>query len=325
MQYVKLQNKLRIEGFIVQLIVTAALLLLPFYNPVIAKASADEKIGNLVFDAMKEIEENHKSFLERAKVTKIERETALAERENVKKQYDKARPGSLDKTEFHARFSLTQAKVYRALFEETKLTHAVSKRQLSILNRLNNAIDSGQTQANIDGVNSVIEASKPFLENGKSLLVSLSEYRNRIQDPIINSKLNGAYDTARMLSNYVKHIEKGRTNKYASHLLLKQKISDLIEQLNALYVQTDIFMSMIKDKTTVLKMINELAASESAIKVLVTGSNAVNHLSSDVMKPLMDILITSDEHMELLITGVLDDPNEITNKGNSQEWAQPNF
>lgn len=290
------------------------------------KVLADEKIGNLVFSAMKKIQDTHENFLGDVKEVKAEREKAIAERRAVKKQYEKAKAGSLDKREFHARFSYAQAKVYRALYDEAKLTHQVAAKQLAILNRLNDSITSGEAEINARAAISVVEAAKPFLENGKSLLTSLAQYRNKISDPVINSKLNAAYDTARMLSRYVEHIEKGKTNKYASQLVLKQKVVELIEQLNALYVQTDIFTAMIRDKTTVLKMINELAASEAAIWAVADGRKVIGQFSSNVMTPLMDILNESDEDLTSLVAGVLDDDHQgIETPGQVQNWTKPNF
>ncbi len=287
---------------------------------------ADERTGNLVFNAMKKIQETHEVFLGDIEKIKADREAAIAERAAVKKQYEKARDGSLDQREFHARFSYAQAKVYRALFNEAKLTRKVAAKQLGILNKLNDSITSGEAEINAKGAISVVEAAKPFLNNGKSLLTSLAQYRDKITDPIINSKLNAAYDTARMLSKYVEHIEKGKTSKYASQLVLKQKVEELIGQLNALYVQTDIFMDMLRDKTTVLKMINQLAASEAAIWVVSDGNKVIQQLSNDVMSKLMDVLSESDEDLTALVSGVLDDDHQdIETSGYVQNWTNPNF
>ena len=287
---------------------------------------ADERTGNLVFNAMKKIQETHEVFLGDIEKIKADREAAIAERAAVKKQYEKARDGSLDQREFHARFSYAQAKVYRALFNEAKLTRKVAAKQLGILNKLNDSITSGEAEINAKGAISVVEAAKPFLNNGKSLLTSLAQYRDKITDPIINSKLNAAYDTARMLSKYVEHIEKGKTSKYASQLVLKQKVEELIGQLNALYVQTDIFMDRLRDKTTVLKMINQLAASEAAIWVVSDGNKVIQQLSNDVMSKLMDVLSESDEDLTALVSGVLDDDHQdIETSGYVQNWTNPNF
>lgn len=286
---------------------------------------ADEKIGNLVFNAMRKIQETHNDFLGDVKEIKDERKAAISEREAVKKQYKKAKEGTLDKREFHARFSYSQAKVYRALYDEAKLTHQVARKQLRVLNRLNESVISGEAEMSAKAAQSVVETARPFLENGKSLLVSMAQYRHKIADPIINSKLNAAYDTARMLSNYVKHIEKGKMGRGASQLVLKQKMAELIEQLNALYVQTDIFMAMIRDKTTVLKMINELAAAEAAIWAVSDGKKVIAQLSTDVMSPLMDTLNESDEDLNSLVYDILDGNQGTEISVSSQRWSNPNL
>jgi len=289
------------------------------------KALADEKTGNLVFNAMKKLQDTHQTFLRDVKEIKANRKAAVTERDLVKEQYKKAQDNTLDRREFHARFSYAQAKIYRALYDETKLTHQVAGKQLRILKGLNISVTSGKTKMSAKGAMAVVEAAKPILKNGRSLLASLSKYRGMITDPAINSKLNAAYDTTRMFSNYLKQIETGSSNRYASQLVLKQKLAELIEQLNALYVQTDIFMAMLRDKTTVLKMINQLAASEAAIWAVSDGNRIVAQLSSNVMLPLMDILNESDEDLNLLINGVLDDHQGMETPGVSQRWINTGF
>lgn len=309
-------------GRLLDIAVVILVIIIVFFT----EAQADEKTGNLVFNAMKQIQDTHKTFLGDVKGIKTIRAEAIAEREAVKKQYEKASEGSLDKREFHARFSLAQAKVYRALYDEAKLTNQVSARQLAILNKLNDSISADGGGMNERGAIKIIEATKPFLQNGKTLLTSLADYRHRITDPVVNSKLNAAYQTAKMLSSYVDQLEKGRTNKYASHLILKQKIAELIDQLNALYVQTDIFMGMIQDKTTVLKMINQLAASEAAICAVSDGKKAIGSLSVDVILPLIDVLNESDDELNTLVAGVLDDEDQsVGSNGIVQEWTNLNF
>jgi len=286
---------------------------------------AGEKIGNLVFNAMKEIQETHRTFLSDVKQIRMDRGTAISEREAVKNKYEKAKEGTLDKKEFHARYSYSQAKVFRALYDEAKLTRKIAGKQLMILNRLKDSITSEKTGINAKVATSVVNASKPFLENGKSLLSSLSKYRDKITDPVINSKLNAAYDTARMLSRYVKHIENGRTSKYASQQVLQQKVTELIEQLNALYVQTDIFMAMVRDKSTLLKIITELAASDAAISILVEGRRTIDQLSDSIMSPLMNELIGSDQNLDTLFAGVFENHQGSFKPAGSQKWTNLNF
>jgi len=120
--------------------------------------------------------------------------------------------------------------------------------------------------------------------------------------------------------------EKGNTNKYASQLVLKQRVVELVEQLNALYVQTDIFMGILRDKTTVLKMINQLAASEAAIWAVSEGGKDISQLSGNVMASLMDVMNESDMDLNTLISGVLEDNGKAFEAStNNYDWANPKF
>ena len=110
------------------------------------KALADEKTGNLVFNAMKKLQDTHQTFLRDVKEIKANRKAAVTERDLVKEQYKKAQDNTLDRREFHARFSYAQAKIYRALYDETKLTHQVAGKQLRILKGLNISVTSGKTK-----------------------------------------------------------------------------------------------------------------------------------------------------------------------------------
>ena len=286
---------------------------------------ADEKTGNLVFNAMKKLQETHQVFLGDARKIKADRKAAVVDRNAVREQYKNAKAGSLDKREFHARFSFAQAKVYRALYDQAKLTHQVAGKHLGILNRLNKSVVLGETRMNAKSAMSVIEAAKPLLESGRSLLISLARSRHKINDPVINSKLSAAYDTAQMYSRYLNQIKNGWANKNTSQLLVRRKLAELIEQFNALYVQTDIFMAMLRDKTIVLKMSNEVAAAESAILALSDGTEILTQLSSDIMTPLMDNLDESDEDLELLIDGNIDGRRDYQPQGDSQRWTNANF
>ena len=290
-----------------------------------SRVLADEKTGTLVFNAMKKLQETHQVFLGDARKIKANFKTAVADRNAVRKQFKKAKAGTLDKRDFHAQFSLAQAKVYRALHDQAKLTHQVAGKHLGTLNKLNKSVASGGTRMSAKGALSIIETAKPLLESGRSLLTSLSQYSGMINDPAIRSRLNAAHDTAKMFSNYVKNTEKGWANKNTSQLLVKRKLAKLVEQFNALYVQTDIFLSMLRDKTIVLKMSNEVAAAESAIWALSDGNKILTQLSNDIMSPLIDNLNESDEDLNLLIDRNLDDRWDCESQGDSQRWTHVNF
>ena len=288
------------------------------------KVLADEKTGSLVFNSMQQMQETYQTFQSDVRKDNADLKAAIAERKAVKKKYKNAR-ATLDRKEFHARYSYAQAKIYRSLGRKATLTHQVARKQLIILNRLYDSVKSEKTEMSAKNVMSMLGTAKPILENGKSLLVSLAQCRDKITDPIVNSKLNAAYETARMMADYMKGVENGTANKYASQSVLKRKIAELIEQYKALYVQTDIYADMIRDKATLLKMINQLAASEAAIMAVSDGNKVIAKLSTGVMSPLMDALNESDADLNLLIDGVIDSHQGMHTPGGAQKWTNPNF
>ena len=170
----------------------------------------------------------------------------------------------------------------------------------------------------------LIEASKGFLDNGRALFNSLAQYRDKITDPVIHSRLNLAFDTARMLSRFIEQTEKGSINRYSSRKILKQKLAELKEQLKAIFAQTDMYMAIIKDRCLLLRMINQVAASEMAVLSVTGGKNVVASLSKDVLSPLMNILNESDEDLETLTSGVANGAGRPTS-GGTQRWTKGDF
>ena len=288
---------------------------------------AEEKIGNLVFNAMKKIKENHESFLNDVQKVRGQRKAAVTEREAAKGKYKTSRNNTLDKREAHAYFCLAQAKVFNALYKETRLTNEVAKKQLGILQKLQVEIDKAPAGGDAAASASLFKVSKTFLDNGRVLMESLAEYKDKIRDPVINTKLNTAYDTAVMFAQYAKSLEKASFNKNNTKHILAQKIAELTDILSNLYVQTDMFADMIRDKTTVLKMINEVAAAEMTITILADSSSSVNYLNENVMKPLMDAFEESGETIDALTEDVLNGnlSDATTPPSSNQRWAKGNF
>lgn len=286
---------------------------------------AKEEIGNLVFNAMKKIDDVHQNFTNKVKVIRDKRKNAVAKKESIKQKYLKARDGSLDQKEFHAEYTLQVAKIYKSLYEEAKLAKDVSGKHLRILNKLTDSISkSGNADLSAKETAGIIKASKGFLNNGRTLLRSLGRYANKITDPMIHSRLNLASDTAAMLSRFINQANGGSINKYSSRKILKQKVRELEEQFKAIYVQTDIAMNMIKDKCLVVKMINQTAASEMAGFALTGGNNAADSLSNNVILPMTETLNDSDDDLEILISGVNDSGiKPVDNK--NQRWIKENF
>lgn len=282
---------------------------------------AGERTGNLVFEAMKKMEDAHKVFLGDVKQIRAEHAAAVAQRDAVKESFRKAKSNSIDRQEFHARFCLSQARVLNALRKETDLTHQVTANQLKILNKLYNSIESGRGAATPQGIKAILRAAKPVLIDGRKLLASLGNYSDKITDPVINSRLNAATGTAKMLSNYTANLEKGLSGNLVTQEELKRRLADLIQQLNAVFAQTDILGAMIRDKAAVLKMINELAATETFFSILSGGKGIVSDLSEGVMAPLIEAVDESDQDLDLLMDGVYHDVPE-TGSGSSQRWIE---
>ena len=80
-------------------------------------------------------------------------------------------------------------------------------------------------------------------------------------------------------------------------------MGELIEQLNAIYVQADIFMALVRDKTSLLKLVNQLAASESAILAILDGNSVIGQISGHIMTPMRGVLKESDEDLDTLTGG----------------------
>ena len=299
--------------------------LLIFFLPVIV--FGDERIGGLVFNAMQKIQQNHQSFLAEVKDIKSARQKASDQRNTARKNFGNSPVDTLDRKQAHAEFCYAQAKYYRALFDEVKLTNRISKKQLEVLYGLKDSLKSEGGHIDAEGTIAILETTKPFLENSRSLMNSLSEQRHLITDPVINSKLNAAAQTAKMLSVYVNHIEKNKFNKNMQAAALQQKVSELINQLNSLYAQTDIMMAMVQDKTALLKMINQVSASEMGMWALTDGKKMINELSESVIDPLMDEYLQADEDLDILTEEVLDGGIESNpfGRGGSQKWTQVNF
>ena len=286
---------------------------------------AKEEIGNLVFNAMKKIEDVHQNVANQVKVIRDKRKKVVAKKESIKQKYLNAREGSLDQKEFHAEYTHQLAKIYRSLYEEAKLAKDVSGKHLRILNKLAASISkSGNGDLSAKETAGIIKASKGFLNNGRTLLRSLARYGNKITDPVIHSRLNHAYDTAAMLSRFMNQTNGGSINRYSSRKILKQKVRELEEQFKAIYAQTDIAMNMIKDRSLVMKMINQTAASEMAGFALTGGNNTAGSLSKNVISPMIDTLNDSDDDLDILMSGVNDSGiKSVENK--NQRWIKGNF
>lgn len=285
--------------------------------------SAEERIGNLIFKTMNTLKENHHVFMKDLNVIRKNLSEACAKRDAIKQNFKKADPGSLERRELHAELSLALAGVYHTIYDEAVLTHDIAKKQIGVLTKLNEQVKSGETVLNDNTAKNVIELSKPLLINGRSLLNSLAQYRDKISDPAINSKLNSAHNTAKTLSQFVSKLETGRASQFSSQKILRQKLSSLIDQLTALYVQTSILKDMIKDKSLTLRLINQLAAAETVIIALGDGEKTSSELIDQVMGPMVEELNSNEENLNLLATPLHSDGDIISAEASkfNQSWT----
>lgn len=289
-------------------------------------ALGQEKIGNLVFKAMDELHRTSQDLMGNLKKAVARRKAAVSDREAVKKQYKRAKRGTLDKKELHAALAYAEAKVLAAMEEEATLIRDSAKDALGILYRLLDSVSSEGAETGAGIAKALEEAMRPRLEAGKSLFRSMAQYGDKITDPVINSKLNAAYDTYRMLSDYLKHMGEGRHGKRASRLALRQKIMELIDRFNVLYAKTDMVKSMLANNAMRLKMITEVAATEAAFLALSASNEAVERFSADLVWPLMEALEGSDETLDVLMEGVHERPKgRGVGAGRVQKWRDPKF
>lgn len=288
-------------------------------------AYGSEKIGNLVFEAMEKVQTNNSDHKADFAQIRMDRKSAAAERDAVRRKFEKSRKGSLDRREFNAQYGYALAKVLKALYKEAQLTHEVAAKQLNVLYPLEDSIKA--TGGGVDGAaqRSIVKATKPVLNNGRALLASLAQYKDLIRDPAINYKLNAASQTARMLSKYVSRIERSRTDNSASHYLLRQKVAELIEQLKAVYVQTDIFMAMVKDKSTRLKFITEVAAADAARLVLTEGQADISRLSKGLMDAMTGELQSTEGDLDALLSDALESHGDGADQTGAQSWTRADF
>ena len=281
---------------------------------------ASERQGNLVFDAINKMEEVNKTFLEEVKKTRAKRAAAVARRDVVKERFRKAKPGSINQQEFQARFCLEEARMLSTLRDETDLTHQVAANHLKILNKLYRSIESGRGAATAQGIQAVLKATEPVLSGGKTLLASLAACSDQITDPMIHSMLNASVATAKMFSNYQANMKRGFTGSLASQEELKKQLCDMIQQLNAVFAQSDILGAMLRDKAGLLKTANELAGAKAFFSVLSGGKEIVSNLSESVMGNLIEAAGESDQDINLLIDGVLLDDRKETGNATRQRW-----
>lgn len=283
---------------------------------------ASEKTGNLVFDAMEKMEKSHQAYSADVKGIKNRRAAAVAQKNATKESYRKAKPGSIDQREFHARFCLEEANVLSAFRDETDLTRQLAANQLRILKTLYQSIESGRQTVTSQDIQAMLKVSKPALNDGRILLASLGNYAEKITDPVIHGRLSAAASTAKMWSNSTAKMERGFGGSRATHDDLKMQVGLLIQEFNAIYSQTSILGSMIRDKAYFIKMVNELAAADAIFLILSNGKGIVSNLSEGVMAPLIKAVDETDQDLTFLMEGVYHDDIPETGAGTKPRWLE---
>lgn len=266
---------------------------------------AGERIGGgLVFEAMKKIESRQKAFQHDVQHIRAEREQAMKEKELIKKRFLQSKWGSIDRKEAHAELSYVIAKIYRKSFDEFKLVRSTASDHLKALSALRNGLRTGSAGLDQKATRKIVRDTSGFIKSSNSLLMSIGKYTEVITDPMINRKLRAARSTALILDKYVNDLSKDRLTNDTTQQALTGKVEELISRMEELFIQTDIMLDMIKNKSGILKVINQIAISELAAIRLANGRSIVNSISEEVLAPLKEVLQESDNDLDLLTEGM---------------------
>lgn len=241
--------------------------------------------------------------------------------EEVKKQYLKAPFESLDRRQFHAELSYSLAGVYSLMGQEAALTKATAKRQLEILSGLAKSLKYGEASLSSKQAEIVVNSAKPIIENSRSLFQSLTQFKDRLKDPEIVAKLNGAVSVGRMLDRYLDELNRGIAGRNNSQKVLEKKLAEICEQLSAIYAQADIMGRMIEDRKALQRLVNELAASDLILITLGEGGGKpAGEMAERILDPLKEGIKDTDEPLGLLIDGVGQAETALP-KARTDQWS----
>lgn len=286
----------------------------------VGPAAAREEIGSLVFKAMKKIEDRHQRFLAEIAEVRAARADAVSQKNLVRGKYLKAKEGTIDQRELHADFSYQLARVFRTTYDELTFVKSAARDHLQTLGPLQEALERGRETLHAEATKRIISTTKGFLISSKDLLTSLTEYREYITDPVVNSKLNVAASTVQSIEDFLASLSVNRLDTSSIQDRLQKQISGLIDQLNGLYVQSDVLIGLIRDKVQILKLVNQTAASELAMFSLSGGKAVIDDLSRSILDPLKDILRESDHDLDIVVTGAPSHPEVDSQR--PQGWVQ---
>lgn len=263
---------------------------------------AEERIGSLVFDSIRKLEERNAALLADSKQMREERAKVLREKETARKRYTQARDGSLEQKEAYAEFSYDMARVLKSGFDEMLLLHQASEDHLNTLNSLKGGLQRGSLGVSEKDAKKIIKETDTYLATSDKLLQSIGKYAELITDPVVKQKLASASSTAFIL---MKSNQKMASSGGKNTQPLITKINQLTSQMEEIYNATDILADILRDKANRLKLANEISAVELATMRLSGGNTVISSISKEVLGPLQKLVDDSDSDMDLIEKGAM--------------------
>lgn len=285
--------------------IITSLIVLSMLVVAVSQVFAEERIGDLVFETMRKIETRQAVFLTDARQIREERNKATKEKEGAKRNYLQAKEGTLEQKEAHAALTYSVAKIFKHTYDEMNLVRATSEDHLTTLTALREGVQQGSMGLNEKSAKKIFKETGSFLENSDKILVAVGKYADLITDPVINQKLASARSTALLLNDYLANNQKTHSATKNTQQLLMGKVNELISHMEEIYTQTDILIDLMRDRSTVLKITNEISAAELATMRLANGNTVVTSLSKEVIGPLKQVMKDTDSDIDLLTKGVL--------------------
>ena len=284
-------------------------------------AFAAERTGTLVFDAVKELQQNHRDFVSRAGVYKARYNRAIALKDRIRKRFDNSEPGSLDRAEIRAGLAKAVAAAYDALLDEVSLAHEVGEKHLLVLYKLRDSIERLGGGGSDGPSTDAVQALAPFVENGKKLLLSLAGYKDMVDDPAVVNKLNQAYDTALLIESYQKQLAGFSFSEGSGHGALKRKMEILIDQLGALYSQTCIYKDLIGSKRQMLEAFRKTSEIQLSMSMATRGKGSVGDFSRTFVNGISHKLDAVDRDLDRVV-GFGPGPAPDGKSGDSHRWTR---
>lgn len=298
-----------------------SLIVLAMIIVAVSQVFAEERIGNLVFDSIRKLQERNVALLNDARQMREERTRATRDKEEAKRKYLHAKEGSFDQKEAHADYSYGVARIFKSTYDELQLVRQGAEDHLQTLASLTEAMQRGNLGVNEKATQKIIREADSFFETSDKLLLSIAKYKDLITDPATKQKLSSAHSTTLMLSEYMANSRKN--NNAANNHLPMVKINQLTAQMEEVYNAVDILSDLMRDKSNRLKLTNEIAAIELATMKLSGGGNTViTSLSKEILGPLKRVMKDSDSDLENLERGVLGGSGENGQEDVDSSWTK---